>query len=170
MPGPKPKPTKLKILEGNPGCRPLPKGEPEPRRIMPEPPEHLTGEALEEWNRICQGLYHMGILTEVDRNALGAYCTAYALWSQSWQAINAMRSEGKLGSGLMIKTTNGNMIQNPLVGTANKAAGDMVKFAAEFGLTPAARTRIAMNPHGEEDKNAGLKKLMYGNGSERAKK
>ena len=49
----------------------------------------------------------------------------------------------------MIKTTNGNAIQNPLVGTANKAATDMVRFAAEFGMTPSARSRINVTPPGE---------------------
>jgi phage terminase small subunit len=45
-------------------------------------------------------------------------------------------------------TTNGNAIQNPLIGTANKAASDMVRYAAEFGMTPSARARISAQPPG----------------------
>ena len=45
----------------------------------------------------------------------------------------------------MIKTTNGNAIQNPLVGTSNTAARDMLRFASEFGLTPVARARLALS-------------------------
>ena len=53
-----------------------------------------------------------------------------------------MAEKDQLTGGLMIKTSNGNAIQNPLVGTANKAAADMMRYAAEFGMTPSARTRI----------------------------
>ncbi len=51
-----------------------------------------------------------------------------------------MAERDQLTSGLMIKTTNGNPIQNPLVGIANRAMVDMVRYAAEFGMTrvPAA--------------------------------
>jgi len=51
----------------------------------------------------------------------------------------------------LIKTSNGNAIQNPLVGTANKAAADMMRYAAEFGMTPSARTRIAAEAPPESD-------------------
>lgn len=161
MPGPPKKPTKLKILEGNPGCRKLNAHEPEPRNIMPYQPVHLDAIGLEEWNRISMGLHHMGILTEVDGNALAAYCASYSMWVQAWEAIKGMKKEGVLGSGLMIKTKNGNMIQNPLVGTANVAARDMVKFASEFGLTPAARARISLKSE-ELSKDSGIKELLYG--------
>ena len=60
-------------------------------------------------------------------------------------AIAAMAAKDQLTSGLMIKTTNGNAVQNPLVGTSNKAASDMVRFAGEFGLTPVARARLALS-------------------------
>lgn len=39
--GPKPKPTAIKILEGNPGKRPLNLNEPKPQRIAPECPVYL---------------------------------------------------------------------------------------------------------------------------------
>jgi hypothetical protein len=39
--GRKPKPTKLRILEGNRGKRPLPVGEPEPDPSVPSPPDFL---------------------------------------------------------------------------------------------------------------------------------
>lgn len=46
------------------------------------------------------------------------------------------------GSELVVWTGNGNLIQNPLVGIARRAAADMLRFAAEFGMTPSARSRI----------------------------
>ena len=45
MPGPPPKPTKLKLLAGNPGKRPLNENEPEPEAVAPSVPAHLDDEA-----------------------------------------------------------------------------------------------------------------------------
>ena len=45
-----------------------------------------------------------------------------------------MAERDLLTSGLMIKTTGGNAIQNPLVGTANKAASDMVDMPPNSDL------------------------------------
>lgn len=52
----------------------------------------------------------------------------------------------------MIQTKNGNFIQNPLVGTANKAMNDYVRLSTEFGMTPALRARIAhLEPLEDDD-------------------
>jgi phage terminase small subunit len=47
--------------------------------------------------------------------------------------------------GLPIKTSNSNVIPIPLAGTANEAASDMVRYAAELGMTPSARFRLAVD-------------------------
>ena len=70
---------------------------------------------------------------------------------QAEQAVAKMAERDLLTSGLMIKTTNGNAIQNPLVGTANKAMLDMLRIASEFGMTPAARARIEAGPNGTDE-------------------
>ena len=61
---------------------------------------------------------------------------------QAERALMRLAEADKATGGLLIKTSNGNAIQNPLVGIANKAAADMVRYAAEFGMTPSARSRI----------------------------
>lgn len=153
--GRKPKPTHLKLVTGNPGKRSLPKAEARVALQLPSPPPHLSDEAKVEWGRVSEELYKVGLLSGVDRAALAAYCQSYARWVQAEQAIAKMAERDQLTGGLMIKTTNGNAIQNPLVGTANKAAADMVRYAAEFGMTPSARSRInAEPPEGEEDRAA----------------
>jgi P27 family predicted phage terminase small subunit len=155
----KAKPTSLKILEGNPGQRKLNKAEPKPRAVMPDPPAHLCPVGVKAWHRVSDGLHYMGVLGDVDRDALAAYCTSYALWKKAWDAINEATNED-LSSGLIIKTTNGNVIQNPLVGIANKAAADMVKYASEFGMTPSARARLSVGPKDKPEDNK-LKGLLY---------
>lgn len=140
-----PKPAHLKLLEGNPGRRPIPK-EPRPEiGEIPAAPAFLTVDARKEWDHVATQLHRLGLLTVVDVAALAAYCQAYGRWLTAERAIAAMAERDLLTGGLMIKTTNGNAIQNPLVGTSNKAASDMVRYASEFGLTPAARARLAFD-------------------------
>jgi len=145
-PGTKPKPTHLKLVTGNPGKRTLNRKEAKAKAAIPAPPVHLTADAVEEWNRVAADLFNLGILSEIDRAALAAYAQSYGRWVQAERAIAKMAEKDQLTGGLMIKTSNGNAIQNPLVGTANKAAADMMRYAAEFGMTPSARSRIAAAP------------------------
>jgi P27 family predicted phage terminase small subunit len=145
MKGRKPKPTHLKLVTGNPGRRPQ-KVAPEPKSEAPQPPPELTEDALVEWNRVSAELHGLGLLTGVDRAALAAYAQAYGRWAAAERALAKMAAADSVTGGLLIKTTNGNAIQNPLVGVANKAAAAMVRYAAEFGMTPSARSRIEASP------------------------
>jgi P27 family predicted phage terminase small subunit len=129
----------MKRLLGNPGRRPLPKNEPQPLSRKPQPPAHLSEDALGEWARVESELDAIGILSGLDRAALAAYCQAYGRWAQAERALAKMSNAA---DGLIIKTVSGNMIQNPQVGVANKAMADMVRYAAEFGMTPSARSRV----------------------------
>jgi P27 family predicted phage terminase small subunit len=150
MRGRKPSPTHLKLVKGNPGKRPLNGSEPEPEAALPIPPTELCDDARIEWERVAAELHRIGVLTTIDRAALAAYCQAYGRWIVAERAIRKMAERDQLTGGLMIKTTNGNAVQNPLVGTANKAMSDLVRYAAEFGMTPSARSRIhADSPDGE---------------------
>jgi P27 family predicted phage terminase small subunit len=149
--GRKPKPTALRLVGGNAGKRPLPKNEAVVALAEPTPPAFLCDDAKVEWGRVCSVLYSAGLMTELDRAALAAYCAAYGRWAQAERAINRMASKDEINAALMIKTSNGNAIQNPLVGIANKAKSDMVRYAAEFGMTPSARSRVTATENEKED-------------------
>jgi P27 family predicted phage terminase small subunit len=142
MRGRKPKPTHLKLVRGNPGKRPLNDREPKPAPALPQAPLELSADAKLEWDRIASDLQRLNLLSAIDRGTLAAYCQAYGRWIAAERALRRMAERDQLTDGLMIKTTNGNPVQNPLVGTANKSMSDMVRFAAEFGMTPSARSRI----------------------------
>ena len=150
-PGTKPRPARLKLITGNPGKRPLNRHEPQTRPALPSPPTHLTEEALEEWRRVAAELHRLGMLSEIDRTALAAYAQAYGRWVKAERALSRMAERDLLTGGLMIRTSNGNAIQNPLVGTANAASAAMMKYAVELGMTPSARTRIIALPPKEPD-------------------
>jgi P27 family predicted phage terminase small subunit len=155
--GRKPKPTYLRLLEGNPQNRPINKNEPRPKRYQPEAPAILTADAKIEWERIVEEVYNLGLLTIVDVQGLAAYCQSYGRWIVAERCLAKMAALDQQVEGLMIKGTQGQPVANPLVYIAAKAARDMMSYAAEFGFTPAARTRIAIaqaaNP---ESKFAGL--------------
>jgi P27 family predicted phage terminase small subunit len=148
--GRKAKPIELKVKEGNPGKQRLPSGIPTPPGHMPDIPAHLDEYGRQEWERIADGLNVMGILREVDQNILGAYCASYSRWRHAEEYLNKLKKESPL-SALVLKTVSGNYIQQPLIGIANTAARDMVKYASEFGLTPAARASLGIknDPRGK---------------------
>ncbi|MGF6932971.1 P27 family predicted phage terminase small subunit [Paraburkholderia sp. UCT70] len=152
------KPTALRIIEGNRGHRPIPKNEPKPRRGVPKPPAHLDSYALAEWDRITPELDAIGMLSTVDGTTLAAYCQCVSRWMQAEESIQRMKARDKLTSALMIKTSNGNAIQNPLVGVANRAMLMAIRFASEFGMSPAARARLSAMP---DDPNPNDRKESY---------
>lgn len=141
--GPKPTPMHLALVRGRPE-RKMPKPDKviQPPLDEPTPPVHLSDEAKVEWGRLVAILMQLKLMSQIDRAALAAYCQAYGRWVQAERSLAAMAEKDMLTRGLMIKTTGGNLIQNPLVGTANKAMADMMRYAAEFGMTPSARTRL----------------------------
>ena len=80
--GPAPKPTALKLLEGNPGKQKLNKNEPMPKvpDVIPKPPKRLLPEAKKEWKRLAPAMVALGLLTEVDTSAFAELCQNYAYY------------------------------------------------------------------------------------------
>jgi P27 family predicted phage terminase small subunit len=143
--GPPAKPTHLKLLRGNPGHQVLNKREPRPALPdkPPPPPDTLSGYAREEWDRIVVEAFRLKLVTALDINPLAAYCDAYERWRTARETIAGMAQRDEIMHGLIVKTQSGGAAPNPLVLIAQSAARDMVRFASEFGLTPAARSRIS---------------------------
>ena len=138
MAGRKPLPTQVKLLRGTAQrCRMNP-DEPAPDPSLPDAPTHLSPEAREEWDRVAGELYDLGVLSAVDRAALAAYCQAYGRWVAAERELR--REDGSMN--LISVTSNGNVIQNPLVGIANKSLELMHKSLTEFGMSPISRTRV----------------------------
>jgi P27 family predicted phage terminase small subunit len=159
MSGPKPIPTRLKVLRGNPGHQVLNLREPNPAKPpeVPSPPSFLMDYAAEEWRLVAVELYRLGLLTVVDGKVLAAYCQAYGRWRKAEEALARMAEHDPMTGAMMVRTHNGNHVQNPIVITAQKAAKDMVRFASEFGFSPAARSRIAAGADNQEPRKfAGL--------------
>ncbi len=139
MRGRKPKPTALKIAQGNPGKRPINGHEPMPPGSLPDCPPHLSEVAQEEWHRIAESLNKIGLLTQVDRTTMAAYCQCYGRWVEAEQKLKDTPS--------ILRMPSGYIQQSPWLTIANKQLELLVKYMAELGLTPASRSRLAIQVH-----------------------
>ena len=138
MRGRKPKSTALKLIEGNPGHRPLNHREPKPYLCIPSCPAHLSPTAKAEWKRLAHQLHDLGILTALDRSALAAYCQAYGRWTEAEKNLKTTPA--------LLRTPAGYVQPNPWLAIANKNLELMHKFMAELGLSPSSRSRVSAMP------------------------
>ena len=129
------KPTHLHILNGNPSGRKLPENEPKPQIEIPEPPGYLDALALEEWDRLAPELEKLKLISKMDRAALEMYCVSYSRWRTAVADLEA--------TGNYLVTTNGNVIQNPVVGVVNTAFDATRRMLIEFGMTPSSRSKVS---------------------------
>lgn len=142
QPGPKPKPVELKVLEGNPGKRPLPTNYPRPRPVAPRIPRGIPPAARRFWKENAPKLERLGILTEVD----GPAFTLLVLhWTVAWQAGQELKN-----GSLLVPGMKGGLVKNPLLQILRDNSRAFRQYAAEFGLTPSARSRLSI-PEPEED-------------------
>lgn len=147
MAGRKPVPTKLKVLRGNPGKRPLNASEPKARVLkeVPQPPDFMDEVAKAEWWRMGQELVDMGMLTSSDRAALIGYCISYARVAAIELELSTGREE------LVLVADKGGEYINPMVNIQSMALKQMKAYLTEFGMTPSSRTRIKVPDAPKED-------------------
>jgi P27 family predicted phage terminase small subunit len=127
-------PRALKLVRGTYRKDRTAAAEPEPRILSHYPaPAWLEPLAREEWERIEPELRACGLLTVVDLMSLAAYCCEVATFRQA-QAQLTSRSRMKL------------VTKSYLLGTRRRAAAEIRRWAAEFGFTPSARSRVGIAP------------------------
>lgn len=155
--GPRPTPTKLKLLRGNPGCRPLNKNEPEPPTDGIVMPGHLGEVAAAKWREILSLLQAVKVMTRADVEALARYCDTYEWWLATRKVL---REQGDtypiLNDGGQVKY----VAQRPEVSIAHKLAQQMRQLEQDFGLNPSART--SLNVQAEEKPADEVSAILYG--------
>jgi P27 family predicted phage terminase small subunit len=110
---------------------------------IPTCPSQLDKIAKAEWRRISKELIALGLLTNVDRTALAGYCAAYSRWIKAEQELQTKAA--------VVKAPSGYPMPNPYIGIANTALDKMLRFLVEFGMTPASRSRLQVDPPSSED-------------------
>lgn len=129
-----PKPTALRVLQGNPGHRPLPKGEPKPVATMPARPEWLLPEAKREWSRLAPQLVRLGVLTEIDRVPFAMLCQAWGRYQRSQRRLDEIERIGAAGS---LEHRREVMIEA-------RYFAEVAALAGRFGLTASDRARLRL--------------------------
>jgi len=149
--GRRPTPTSLKNLRGNPGKRKLNDAEPVLETKAPAKPT-LSPEADAYWNGLLPLLLDMRVVSEADAIALAACCKLCVRLDQAEAEIS--------GRGLIVDEPivdkDGNEVgtrtkANPAVGIADRTYARLKSYLIEFGLTPAARTKVRVDKPPQAD-------------------
>lgn len=140
MAGRRPIPTHIKILNGNPGCRPLNLDEPklpdmDPAADTTVPPE-LGDDAVAcaEWRRLMPMLRASRCVTEAERSLCIALCQQWSLYLTAQQSLAT--------EGIIRLTGQGMPGAHPAYLVASRALSHCTKLWIELGLTPSARTKV----------------------------
>ncbi len=139
MRGRKPKPSRIKLFEGNRGKRPVDsRVEMEPTPGEPPMPAWLSVGAQEKWAEVVPELLRLGVLTILDGAALACYCQS---WAEYRAATRTLEKEGRT-----YKLKNGCRATHPMVAQQKQALKGVREFAALFGLEPSGRARLRITP------------------------
>lgn len=126
-------PTKLKLLRGNPGRRPLNEREPMPTPGRPAALDCLSPAATVHFGRLSEQLSAMNVLTEADQAALSALAQSVADYEEATRALEKF--------GVVIKSRQG-MVRSPWLIVRKQAWEQMQRGFSDFGLTPSSRSKI----------------------------
>lgn len=142
--GTKPKPTQLKILEGNPGGKALNKKEPKAKKALRECPAWFDRMHREVWEHVLDQA-PAGLLKSIDEAVLITYVTAYITHQRATEEL--------CSSELLMESLMGGIKVNPLIQVQSKAALVMLRAAAEMGFTPSSRSRVTVDPDDGDDED-----------------
>jgi P27 family predicted phage terminase small subunit len=131
--GPRRIPTLLKELHGNPGKRALPVDEPQGVGDLWDPPVWFDDEQREQWRH---ALDHAppGLLTGTDRAIFTCWVCACCEYARAVVQVRSMVQ--------VVKTRNGNAIQNPYLSIMNRQATLINRLGSELGFSPSARASL----------------------------
>jgi P27 family predicted phage terminase small subunit len=135
----------LKLIAGNPGKRPLPKGEPNYARVprRARAPDWLTGHACEEWFRLAPELHPVGLLNKANHSAFASLCY--------WAGEERELAETVQRQGRLITTPNGSLQVHPSYSLLKAAAKHHRDLMVEFGLTPTSSPKVRVSPPDEHE-------------------
>lgn len=153
MPGPPRKPTAIRVLEGSRAHRPLP-NEPAFRAGIPSKPKKISRRAAPIWDELIDEMATADILRTVDRRALWQLSEDEALLGEVYDGVwkmaatiqaEATSQKKKLPGGpvMALLTMKGGRLA---MSSLRDLAARVIVQRREFGLTPAARARLDVEP------------------------
>lgn len=159
MAGRPPKPTALKLVQGNPGKRAVSKQEPDPDYVQDlTPPAWLPPAAAQVWTEVAPNLSRAKLLTHVDIDTLAMGCVALAQYRLAVVQAGGNLIRGKVvvdkETGEPVMGDDGRPLVageyiNPWTMVQSMSFKQAMAVLERFGMNPAARTRIAVQPQGD---------------------
>lgn len=143
--GRKPIPSAIKKKRGTYRPSRAAKNEVQVTLGRPDMPEWIARDpvAREEWEHIAPILEQARVLSEPDKAMLADYCAAHSL------AVNATIRYMKEGIIPRRKRGAKMMHVHPMIRVAQEARTQAMRLGVEFGLSPAARSRVSAVPKGK---------------------
>lgn len=143
-----PLPANVHALNGNPSKKPEDQLKPavEPTVELPAPPEVLNEEARKVWYELGEDLRTLGLISKVYSPVFALLCAAKADWQRLRAKLEAAYAKGGEDDclGYVARYDSGATQITGLHVALNKAEEKLLKYAQEFGLTPASRTKVTM--------------------------
>lgn len=157
--GPKPTPTVLKLIQGNPGKRPLNLSDGvNPPIQIPAHPKWLSTHAVKEWRRISGELAQLGLIAEIDKASLATYCQTWgdlcdlelAFAAQKRQVREHTKgSDTGLMAAYFTKTPTGFLRESAVHKKIVEMRAELDRYVRNFGLNPAARARVTASNYAQ---------------------
>jgi len=99
----------------------------------PSAPDWLSVVARGEWDRVVAELSASYLITPLDQSTLAVYCETFAQWRDAMEQLKSQ--------GFTVPTKEG-VKANPLMKIVQGLVCEIRRMSAEFGFSPAARSRI----------------------------
>lgn len=103
----------------------------------PDCPPGLSQAAKTEWSRVVDTLSGRGTIGSLDMAVLAVYCQAWADWLDVSRRIKKAGLTGKLHT-----TKRGRVMMTGMISLQRNYFDQMMKAAAELGLSPVSRARV----------------------------
>lgn len=152
-----PKPTDLKVIQGTFRTNRHNSAEPstEPLSLLPPPPDHLDGYAIQKWNQVGPVLCAMRVLSESSLSALEMLCESYGEYRELKDEIHR-GGDGRRRT-LAEYFAGRNSQTQPEYAAMKEARATYRVLLQDFGMTPASKSRVSVV---EAEKPTGFKSRM----------
>jgi P27 family predicted phage terminase small subunit len=115
----------------------------DPITKVPAAPKGMSDEAKAEWRRVLPVLVERRVLSAADLAACERYCEATGDIAIARAAIAA--------DGAYVLNRLGELKRHPAFATLRESTAEARRWAAELGLTPASRSRVAGDVGDDDD-------------------
>jgi P27 family predicted phage terminase small subunit len=159
-----PKPDNVRALEGYRDKKAMDLKTPDgPKLEDTTCPDYLQGYARECWQNLAPKLAKKGWITALDQPLFESFCQVYNEYRLAVEALSDESDRGvydpKDGRTYWSYGRSGKMLRTrPQIAQMHEAIRQMKSLANEFGLSPAARTRLRGSDQGSffDDLEEGL--------------